>query len=539
MKKKIIMDGVKMLWRTMVILALVEMADIYVGLVLGTALGDFTEQILVYDISGSLCLAARLLLCVLVGALVLPSVGLFGNYLLFRDALRHDRFIFDQYFRMPYEMQRKVSLGEVQYRVENDPNQFRLILVFMVKYIVCTVVSLPALIVVLGKIDPAMLLTVAVLSIVKWLASEKMGRLSAKGIQAEREFNTGLRKYEMDISGHPAVFTAFRWEEGACSKIHEEASTGFRNLLSKTFWGRAVSASAGMVATTLYPLLVLLAGCIEMGRQKISLSDILAVLVIFPVVEKVINMVDYCVKNRKSLDDVLERMTFFYRAEDCKSQTGFKGGVVDEIMVRALSYAYDDTPVLENCSLTINHKKTAVCGKNGSGKSTLIKILCGFLQDYQGDVCIGKENLKGREDEWFHCFAYIPQEPFLFAESLERNIAMSEDYNDEAVRQLTALTGLSRLVGKEISNDSVSGGERQRIALARALYCGREWFFMDEPTNNLDADTIEWLKDFIHRTDKTLVFVTHDRGLAEEAEEVIELGERRDGDVSVSGRQGE
>lgn len=76
--------------------------------------------------------------------------------------------------------------------------------------------------------------------------------------------------------------------------------------------------------------------------------------------------------------------------------------MVSDCLVRALSYGYDDTPVLENCSLTINHKKTAICGKNGSGKSTLVKILCGFLQDYQGEVCIGKENLKGQEEEWFH-----------------------------------------------------------------------------------------------------------------------------------------
>jgi ATP-binding cassette subfamily F protein uup len=105
---------------------------------------------------------------------------------------------------------------------------------------------------------------------------------------------------------------------------------------------------------------------------------------------------------------------------------------------------------------------------------------------------------------------------------------MSEEYNAEQIRQVIALTGLGRLAGKEISNGSVSGGERQRIALARALYCGRDWIFMDEPTNNLDADTVEWLKDFICSTDRTLVFVTHDRGLAGEAEAVIELSSYSD-----------
>lgn len=93
---------------------------------------------------------------------------------------------------------------------------------------------------------------------------------------------------------------------------------------------------------------------------------------------------------------------------------------------------------------------------------------------------------------------YVSQEPFLF-------------------------TGLERLAGKKIANQSVSGGERQRIALARALYCGRDWIFMDEPTNNLDADTVTWIKEFIRKTDRALVFVTHDRELMEEAQEVIAL----------------
>lgn len=523
MKKRILTDGMKMLWKTMVILACADTANIYLSLSLGTVLGDFTEHILVYDVSGALRLTGSLLLCILSGTLVLPMVGLLGNYFLFMDALRHDRFIFDKYFRMPYEVQRKVSLGEVEYRVENDPNQFRLTLVFMVRYILCTVAALPAIFVVLAKTDPLMLLIVVCLSVIKWLVAGRMGKLSAEGIRAEREFNTQLRKYEMDICSYPALFSTFKWEDGACGKIHEYVIESFRKLLLKTFWGRAVFEAVGSVTAALYPLLILLAGCVETGRGKISLADILAILVIFPTMEKVIDMIDYCVRNRKNMADILERMSFFYCSEGENLQAVIGGPIVKKITARSLSYKYDNSLVLENLSMEIFYQKTAICGENGCGKSTLVKILCGFLQDYQGEIRIGEERLKGREEEWFRNFGYVPQEPFLFDESLEENIAMSEDYNLEKMEQVIALTGLKTLAGRKLSNTSVSGGERQRLALARALYCERDWIFMDEPTNNLDADTVRWLNDFIMETDKALVFVTHDKKLMEKAENIIAL----------------
>ena len=522
MKRRIVADGIKMLWKPMAVLALVETANIYLGLAIGTVLGDFTERILVYDVQGALRMAGALLLCIFLSTLALPLAGLFGNYLLFMDSLRHDRFIFDTYFRMPFQMQRRVALGEVQYRVENDPNQFRLTLLFMVKYVLCVVACVPVLAVALGRTDSAMLLVVTMLSLVKWLASEGLGRILADAIRGEREFNTQMRKFEMDISGQPWLFSSFGWEDRTLAKIRKAATEGFALLLSKTFRGRAFSEAANVVGGALYSLLILLAGCAEMGRGKVSLGDVLAVLVIFPVMEKTIDMIGYCVKNRKGLEDILERMAFFYQAGDGKGQE--MAGNVGEIRARGLFFSYGETPVLENCCLTINNRKTAICGENGKGKSTLLKIFCGFLLDYQGEVYIGDEKLRGREEEWFSRFGYVPQEPFLFRETLEENIAMAVDYDRGRMEEAIAMTGLGRLAGKTVSNESVSGGERQRIALARALYCRREWIFMDEPSNNLDADTVKWLKEFIAGTDRRLVYVTHDRELMEGAERMIVLG---------------
>lgn len=71
---------------------------------------------------------------------------------------------------------------------------------------------------------------------------------------------------------------------------------------------------------------------------------------------------------------------------------------------------------------------------------------------------------------------------------------------------------------------SEAGRRVAEDCIARALYCGREWIFMDEPTNNLDVDTVKWLKDFITKIDRRLVFVTHDSEPVEGAQEIAMLG---------------
>lgn len=132
-KGELVKEGLRALWRAIAILALYETAGVFWMLVTGVVLGDFTDSVLQYDIHHSMVRVFQLIGCILVSTLILPMVVLLGNYFLFTDALRHDRFIFHRYFELPYERQKEISLGEIQYRIENDANQFRIILVFTCK----------------------------------------------------------------------------------------------------------------------------------------------------------------------------------------------------------------------------------------------------------------------------------------------------------------------------------------------------------------------------------------------------------------------
>lgn len=522
MKREIVFDGIKMLWKAVVILALYETANIYLNLSIGSILGDFTGYILSYDIPNTINNLGLLLGCIVLSTLMMPLIGLAGNYFLFVDSLKHDRYIFNQYYNLPFNIQRKIPFGEVQYRIENDPNNFRITLVFMLKYVLCILISAYGIVYMLAKLNPVMMVIVLGLSVIKWFIASKIGKLTAEYQKRDREFNTQLRNYEMDISYHLDMFLLYRWGNNAYRKIHNFVADGLQNFLKNTFWGKAIADTIEVIINSVFPVIILLSGCIEVKNGKIEITSILTILVMFPAIEKVITMVDYCIKNKKYMNDILERMLFFYSSNQNKKKEMIKSNEsIIKITGKNLSYTYGEKVVFENLCFEITHKKTAIYGENGKGKSTLVKMLCGFLCDYEGEIYIGNQKLKENEEEWFKKFSYIPQNPYVFDASLAENIAMSECYNEDAVNQVIELTGIAYLSNRDISNTSVSGGERQRIALARAIYSGRDWSFMDEPTNNLDKETINWLQNFISQTEKTLIFITHDKSTADKAQEIL------------------
>ena len=518
---KIVKEGLRALWRAIAILAFYETAGIFWMLMTGVVLGDFTDSVLQYDIRHSMVRVIQLTGCILISTWILPMVGLLGNYFLFTDALRHDRFIFHRYFDLPYERQKEISLGEIQYRIENDANQFRIILVFTCKYLICLFFSVIGLLYFFYERSWAMLWPVLIFAVVKWGIMEWIGKISAGYYRAEREMNSELRKYEMDICSYLKIFQIFRWEDGACRKVGAVIGDGIKNRLKPLWQKKAGAESLETVINAVFSLAILLAGCLEMGKNQFGLSDLLVILAILPVIEKLTGMADYCIKNRKQMKDLLERLKFFY--EDQKeADAGEKNkNEIRKISGKDITFAYQQEKVLENFSFSIRKGKTAICGKNGRGKSTLLKIICGFLKNYEGNIYIDRMLLKGNEESWYHDFVYVPQEPHIFAGKLEENVAMSESYDENRMGKVLALTGLGRLAGRDISNETVSGGERQRIALARALYSEREWIFMDEPTNNLDRNTVMWLKDFISSTDQAFVYVTHEKEMLETAGDVL------------------
>lgn len=192
---------------------------------------------------------------------------------------------------------------------------------------------------------------------------------------------------------------------------------------------------------------------------------------------------------------------------------------------------YSDRQLLDGASLAINEgDKIGLIGVNGTGKSTLLKIIAGLDQPDSGTVTrAGGVRV-----------AYLPQNPVFepqatVLEQVMKGVAISEELADEArIRQQadeyqckTILTKLG-LFDYEQPIHLLSGGQKRRVALACALAAEAEVLILDEPTNHIDSEMVDWLEQFLKRFQGAVLMVTHDRYFLERVvNRIVELDHGR------------
>ncbi len=202
------------------------------------------------------------------------------------------------------------------------------------------------------------------------------------------------------------------------------------------------------------------------------------------------------------------------------------------IEIRGLKQFYGERCVLDIPELTIERGESlALIGPNGCGKTTLLRLLAGTLQPDMGTVSTGAL-LRG-------AIGYLPQKPYAFDLSVQKNVELS--LSGERNRERLALAALER-VGlthlRRARGNRLSGGELQRMALARVLVKPRELLLLDEPTASADILAIDQIERALEayraETGCTLVFSSHapsqalrlsGRVLALDAGRIGELGE--------------
>jgi len=207
-----------------------------------------------------------------------------------------------------------------------------------------------------------------------------------------------------------------------------------------------------------------------------------------------------------------------------------------------VSFAYnkdeDTKAVLNNISFDIKQgEKVAFVGSSGSGKSTVLKLMLGLYQPDNGSIHLFEENtaslsLKSRRA----AFAYVPQDSFLFPESILENITGSTQYVKPQLEKALTDAGINEFVHAlpggvhEVlveSGDNVSGGQKQRIALARAFYADSPIILFDEATSALDPMTEKAvLSSFDHLSqNKTLIMVAHRANVIDTCDRIIVMDE--------------
>lgn len=189
-------------------------------------------------------------------------------------------------------------------------------------------------------------------------------------------------------------------------------------------------------------------------------------------------------------------------------------------------YKYSDNSenVLKNINIKIKKGEIiGIKGESGAGKSTLINLISTLENSYKGSILIDGEDIRKKEDQWKSVIGYVPQNTFVFDDTIMNNIAFGIDDKDIDINKLNEVMKISQVYDFVYSlKDNIrtiigergvkfSGGQTQRLAIARALYNDPQFLIFDEATNALDKENeINIMESLIKlNNDITILVVSH------------------------------
>lgn len=222
-----------------------------------------------------------------------------------------------------------------------------------------------------------------------------------------------------------------------------------------------------------------------------------------------------------------------------------------EIEFKDLSFSYPNQKelILKNINLKINkNKKIAIVGSNGAGKTTLIKLLCRLYEPTSGEILINNKSISEySKDSFYDLFSIVFQDFKLFSYSIKDNVSCGDGINEDKVWESLGKAGIKDRVLKmddkletilyqrnRKNGVEISGGEAQKIAIARALYKDSPIVILDEPTAALDpkseAEIYEKFNDLVEN--KTSIFISHRMSSCKFCDEIIVID---NGEVAEKG----
>jgi len=512
-KKRVIQDCTKAVAPTVLFNVIDIMFGSLLTVYIATVLAKFTDAVFKLDFSYGIANFKELLICILILLFIMPIFGTIKEVLLFSNSLKHDRMIYGRYLDKKYREAKFFEEGELQYRLEQDAIDLRCSWLDLVTQYISIPIILCYLLYNSFSISVLYTILIFLISAFRLLVPIATRKLNSRYDKEKREYQTQVRSYETEIMSQPHIVKLYGLTFALMNRLNTAFFDYFHKIYKKSIKFTIVSNNISSMLDTFCTLMILLVGAVMTSNQIISAGEMVAMLGFNSVSNTLLSNITAVIRDTPIFGTIVDRMTVFYKDEEYTA--GESISEMKNIEVKNLSFSYGDKETFSNVSFTINKgDKVAVCGHNGSGKSTLIKVLCGLLKGYKGNILINGQELSSFAIcDWYKIFAYTEQDSYLFSGTIRENIHLGNLNATEAeLNNIIQEVGIEYLADRQYfpGNNKLSGGEKQKISIARALIKNTPILIMDEPSNNLDSNTIDWLNAFIINSSKTIIFVSHD-----------------------------
>lgn len=335
------------------------------------------------------------------------------------------------------------------------------------------------------------------------------------------------------------LIKAYQMENQFIQKFEQENTKAFRARL-KLATVEAITSPLMETFVTLAAIVLLIFSAELVLNGEMSSGDFLlfygALGAIFDPVRKladVNNRISGCIAAGERIFEFIDKPYEVQEKPDAITLPKLQKG----IEFRKVNFAYEEhNKVLEDISFSVNKGEIiAIVGKNGSGKSTLISLLLRFFDPTSGEIFIDGHEIKDVTVESLrNHFSLVTQKAMLFNSSILHNIKCSSDVNDEDIYEAGKLThshdfvekledGYQTIYGK--GGIGLSGGQEQRIALARAIVRRADILILDEATANLDVDSEHYIKEALddYLQNCTAFIIAHRFATIKKADRILVL----------------
>ena len=357
-------------------------------------------------------------------------------------------------------------------------------------------------------------------------------------------FNTKIRETRTDMMDKDVqVFHHLKESLDSIKEIRvfstEEVFIDRYNLTQKEFNEKglkyailtAVYDSLANITSILGQIIVLYFGALEVFRGTMTLGTLLAlnsiVALLYNPIERIVNFNRLIQVFRVELSELAAFMKNNFPALDVREQRDYLASNTEKssttlLELSGVSFSYSDLNVLENIHLKIEKGCSyAFIDENGSGKSTLLNLITGLLAPNSGNIFYNGVNIHEDIGQYRRQVGYAPQETFFLNDSIRNNITFGRNNDmDVELEELISLCevdnfmktnalDLDTIIGEK--GNKLSGGQKQKIALCRALYMNPKILICDEGTVNVDSDSEQRIISKIQARfpELAVIFVSH------------------------------
>lgn len=427
--------------------------------------------------------------------------------------------------------------GDITARILEDSNMIASSAVLSRNMLILNCANLIVMLTVMVVLSPQLTLVVLVfMPLYAYLFNKLNKRLRSSSLSSRENYSKTMQIIQQDIEGISTI-KFFNKESFFVDKFKETLDK-LLDINKRMLMLNRVGSGVTQSIVTMMPVAVLLVGTVLIINGNTTVGTLMAFYsYIGYMYEPINNLSDYNLARQQAIGMSDRVVKFINEGNEDESLETVPNTTINELEFNDVDFYYNEGEnILNDFDMKIKSGDVvAISGVSGKGKTTVLKLLTKINTANSGVVNINDVNINNyTKEQLYNKISVVEQTPFIFNSTIRENILFDSNIDDEKLKNILDITGVSEFVGIDGLNEEVleygknfSGGQKQRICLSRALARDFDVLILDEAFSALDqslsVSIMGNLKEYVENENKILILVAHNEELIGMCNRIVEL----------------